>query len=69
MGLNNLKNTDYVNVVIQALAHIIPVRNFFLQPDLYSEAKSQMVRRRERRLWGKGGADGLSSRRLTLFRT
>jgi U4/U6.U5 tri-snRNP-associated protein 2 len=31
IGLNNLKNTDYVNVVLHALSHVTPVRDFFLQ--------------------------------------
>ena len=30
MGLNNIKENDYVNVIIQALAHITPLRNHFL---------------------------------------
>jgi hypothetical protein len=30
IGLNNLKHTDYVNVVVQALAHVPPLRDFFL---------------------------------------
>lgn len=44
VGLNNLKNTDYVNVVIQALAHVIPVRNYFLQPPVQQRNKTQLVR-------------------------
>lgn len=43
VGLNNLKNTDHVNVVIQALAHVIPVRNYFMQPTLYEGSKAQLV--------------------------
>jgi U4/U6.U5 tri-snRNP-associated protein 2 len=31
IGLNNLKATDYVNVVLQALMRVKPVRNFFLR--------------------------------------
>jgi U4/U6.U5 tri-snRNP-associated protein 2 len=30
IGLNNIKANDYVNVVIQALAHVKPLRDFFL---------------------------------------
>ncbi|EGZ28107.1 hypothetical protein PHYSODRAFT_309027 [Phytophthora sojae] len=30
IGLNNLKHTDYINVVVQALAHVPPLRDFFL---------------------------------------
>lgn len=31
VGLNNLGANDYMNVVIQALAHVRPLRNFFLR--------------------------------------
>jgi U4/U6.U5 tri-snRNP-associated protein 2 len=30
IGLNQIKANDYVNVVLQALAHITPIRNYFL---------------------------------------
>nr|CCA15538.1 U4/U6.U5 trisnRNPassociated protein putative [Albugo laibachii Nc14] len=30
IGLNNLKRTDYISVVVHALAHIPPLRDFFL---------------------------------------
>jgi U4/U6.U5 tri-snRNP-associated protein 2 len=30
VGLNNLKNTDYVNVVIQAFCRVPPLRDFFI---------------------------------------
>lgn len=35
IGLNNIKLTDYLNVVVQALAHVPPLRNFFMIPDNY----------------------------------
>jgi len=31
VGLNNLHKTDYVNSTLQALAHVRPIRDFFLQ--------------------------------------
>jgi U4/U6.U5 tri-snRNP-associated protein 2 len=31
IGLNNIKKTDYVNVIIQALSRVPSLRNFFLQ--------------------------------------
>lgn len=34
VGLNNVKSTDYLNVIIQLLAHIPPIRDFFLLQDL-----------------------------------
>lgn len=43
MGLNVIGKADYVNVVVQALSHIIPIRNFFLQPENYSYSKSPLV--------------------------
>lgn len=34
VGLNNIKANDYLNVVVQALAHVAPLRNFFMLEDL-----------------------------------
>lgn len=34
VGLNNIKANDYLNVVAQALAHVTPLRNFFMLEDL-----------------------------------
>ena len=36
VGLNNLKENDYFNVVVHALAHVPPLRNFFMLKDLSS---------------------------------
>jgi U4/U6.U5 tri-snRNP-associated protein 2 len=30
VGMNNIKANDYLNVVVQALSHVAPIRNFFL---------------------------------------
>lgn len=30
IGMNNIKANDYLNVVVQALAHVVPIRNFFM---------------------------------------
>ena len=30
IGMNNIKANDYLNVVVQTLAHVAPIRNFFL---------------------------------------
>ncbi|KAJ5113332.1 hypothetical protein N7456_001866 [Penicillium angulare] len=30
VGMNNIKANDYMNVVVQLLAHVLPIRNFFL---------------------------------------
>lgn len=43
VGLNNIKANDYLNVVVQALAHVPPLRNFFMLEDLSS--RSQLVQR------------------------
>ncbi|KAL8730422.1 MAG: hypothetical protein Q9166_004060 [cf. Caloplaca sp. 2 TL-2023] len=43
VGINNIKENDYFNAVIQALAHIPPLRNFFMLEDLSS--KSELVQR------------------------
>ena len=36
VGMNNIKANDYFNVVIQVLAHIPPLRNYFMLVDLSS---------------------------------
>ena len=36
VGMNNLKANDYFNVVMHALAHVPPLRNFFMLEDLSS---------------------------------
>ncbi|WWC87774.1 uncharacterized protein L201_002666 [Kwoniella dendrophila CBS 6074] len=33
IGINNIKKNDYLNVVLQLLLHIPPIRNFFLDPN------------------------------------
>jgi U4/U6.U5 tri-snRNP-associated protein 2 len=43
VGINNIKDNDYVNAVVQALAHVSPLRNFFLLEDLSS--RPELVRR------------------------
>ncbi|OJD18726.1 hypothetical protein AJ78_01263 [Emergomyces pasteurianus Ep9510] len=30
VGMNNIKSNDYLNVIVQVLAHVRPIRNFFL---------------------------------------
>ena len=40
VGLNNVKANDYVNVIIQALAHIPPLRDYFILQNF--ENKSQL---------------------------
>jgi U4/U6.U5 tri-snRNP-associated protein 2 len=52
VGLNNIKANDYLNVVVQALAHVAPLRNFFLLEDL--SQRSQLAQRFSilvRKLW------------------
>jgi U4/U6.U5 tri-snRNP-associated protein 2 len=36
VGMNNIKENDYVNVIVQALSHVAPLRNFFLLDDFSS---------------------------------
>ncbi|KAM0850693.1 hypothetical protein ACQ4PT_052911 [Festuca glaucescens] len=45
VGLNNIKETDFVNVTIQSLMRITPLRNFFLIPENYQHSKSPLVHR------------------------
>ena len=56
VGMNNLKQTDYINAVVHALAHVTPLRNFFLSSDNYIRSKSQLVHRfgeLMRKIWSK----------------
>eukprot|EP00252_Welwitschia_mirabilis_P002573 TRINITY_DN12523_c0_g1_i1.p1 TRINITY_DN12523_c0_g1~~TRINITY_DN12523_c0_g1_i1.p1 ORF type:complete len:544 (-),score=111.36 TRINITY_DN12523_c0_g1_i1:65-1696(-) len=45
VGLNNIKETDFVNVTIQSLMRVTPLRNFFLIPENYEHCKSPLVQR------------------------
>ncbi|XP_010913189.1 uncharacterized protein [Elaeis guineensis] len=45
VGLNNIKETDFVNVTIQSLMRVTPLRNFFLIPENYQHNKSPLVHR------------------------
>ncbi|OLL23785.1 putative mRNA-splicing protein ubp10 [Neolecta irregularis DAH-3] len=52
VGLNNIKQNDYLNVVIQALTRVTPLRNFCMLEDLSS--RSELVQRFAvliRKLW------------------
>jgi U4/U6.U5 tri-snRNP-associated protein 2 len=40
IGLNNIKKTDYVNVFVQSLCRITPLRNYFLQ---YEDNSADLV--------------------------
>nr|NVI71937.1 putative U4/U6.U5 tri-snRNP-associated protein 2 [Cucujiformia] len=39
VGLNNIKANDYCNVVLQALSHVRPLRNYFLREENYCHIK------------------------------
>ncbi|MFS7933971.1 putative ubiquitin specific protease domain, papain-like cysteine peptidase superfamily [Helianthus anomalus] len=45
VGLNNIKETGFVNVTIQSLMRVTPLRNFFLIPENYADSKSVLVHR------------------------
>ncbi|KAL2119311.1 hypothetical protein VTJ04DRAFT_6271 [Mycothermus thermophilus] len=52
VGMNNIKENDYLNVVVQALSHVSPLRNFFLLEDLSSAP--ELVKRTSilfRKIW------------------
>lgn len=44
IGMNNIKANDYLNVVVQTLAHIPPMRNFFLLHQFPSNSAQLAVR-------------------------
>jgi U4/U6.U5 tri-snRNP-associated protein 2 len=43
VGMNNIKDNDYFNVVVQALSHVPPLRNYLLLDDFSS--KPELVKR------------------------
>jgi U4/U6.U5 tri-snRNP-associated protein 2 len=43
VGLNNMKENDYVNVIIQIFARVPPVRDFFLNASNYRHNRSKLV--------------------------
>jgi U4/U6.U5 tri-snRNP-associated protein 2 len=52
IGMNNIKANDYFNVIIQALSHIPPLRNFFMLEDLSN--KPELIQRfsiLNRKIW------------------
>ncbi|KAG9232611.1 U4/U6.U5 tri-snRNP-associated protein-like protein [Amylocarpus encephaloides] len=52
VGMNNIKENDYFNVVVQALSHVPPLRNYFMLEDF--SAKPELVKRLSiliRKIW------------------
>ena len=41
VGLNNIKANDYCNVILHALSHVSPIRNYFLLEQNYAEIERQ----------------------------
>ncbi|KAK3373826.1 hypothetical protein B0T24DRAFT_624724 [Lasiosphaeria ovina] len=53
VGMNNIKENDYLNVVVQALSHAPPLRNYFLLED-FSTSTDELVKRTSilfRKIW------------------
>ncbi|ETN38471.1 uncharacterized protein HMPREF1541_06506 [Cyphellophora europaea CBS 101466] len=44
VGMNNIKANDYLNVVVQTLSHVAPIRNFFLLHKFASNTPQLPVR-------------------------
>jgi U4/U6.U5 tri-snRNP-associated protein 2 len=52
VGMNNIKANDYFNVVVQALSHVVPLRNFFMLEDLSSRPQiAQRFSTLVRKIW------------------
>jgi U4/U6.U5 tri-snRNP-associated protein 2 len=52
VGMNNIKANDYFNVVIQALSHVVPLRNYFMLEDLSSRPQiAQRFSTLVRKIW------------------
>ncbi|KAJ3284422.1 u4/U6.U5 tri-snRNP-associated protein 2-like protein [Rhizoclosmatium globosum] len=68
VGLNNIKANDYVNVVIQALAHVKPLRDFLLSDDEIDVLNSVVVRAKPMANGAKKKSTELVNRFATLVR-
>ncbi|KAF2861152.1 cysteine proteinase [Piedraia hortae CBS 480.64] len=54
MGINNIKSNDYVNVIVQILSHVTPIRDYFLLSNLTAKpAIIQTFASLIRKLWNK----------------
>ncbi|GLI77567.1 ubiquitin carboxyl-terminal hydrolase 10 [Penicillium ochrochloron] len=54
VGMNNIKANDYLNVVVQLLAHVHPIRNFFLLHEFPTPGTPELALRFStlvRKLW------------------
>ncbi|KAI1942776.1 Ubiquitin carboxyl-terminal hydrolase 10 [Ophidiomyces ophidiicola] len=54
VGMNNIKSNDYLNVIVQLLAHVRPIRNFFLLHQFQTPGTPQLPLRfgmLVRKLW------------------
>ncbi|KAE8307604.1 hypothetical protein BDV41DRAFT_45087 [Aspergillus transmontanensis] len=54
VGMNNIKANDYLNVVVQLLAHVFPIRNYFLLHEFPTPGTPQLALRFStlvRKLW------------------
>lgn len=70
VGLNNIKDTDFVNVTIQSLMRVTPLRNFFLIPENYQHCKSPLVQRfgeLTRKIWHARNFKGQVSKSQNRF--
>ena len=57
VGMNNLNCTDYINAALHTLAHVQPVRDFFLVPANYAYSRNAVVHKFGevmRKLWSCG---------------
>ncbi|KAM7217453.1 hypothetical protein V8F06_007202 [Rhypophila decipiens] len=54
VGMNNIKENDYLNVIVQALSHVSPLRNYFLLTDFGKSPANELVKRTSilfRKIW------------------
>ncbi|KAK9370912.1 hypothetical protein V1509DRAFT_615193 [Lipomyces kononenkoae] len=59
VGMNNIKQNDYLNVILQSLAHVTPLRNFLMSENF--DGKPELVQRLSilvRKLWNSRAFKG-----------
>lgn len=50
--MNNIKDNDYLNVIVQTMAHIPPIRNFFMLEDFHNKPElAQRFSTLVRKIW------------------
>lgn len=70
VGLGNMNHTDFINVIVLALVHIVPLRDFFLVPSNYANSPSRLLQKFGelcRKIWSKDNFKSIISPHELLY--